>query len=456
MIDMRHERRTTMHRAPAAALALLAVLALAPARAGAACNHDGQRAGAEECDGADLGGFRCTDLCFDGGTLACSGSCTFDTAGCCGCGNGRLEKAPQYPCNEVCDGTDLDGKTCQTITPPYVEGGTLGCKATCDEFDRSACWHCGNGRKEGPEACDGSDFGGAGLDQCTGPWPEHGGPLACTAGGAASDPATQWPNGCTIDRQFCWVCGNGVIDPGTYVIDGRTLQEQCDDGNLVEGDGCSATCQRECGDGIVQLGESCDDGNAVANDGCTSCGGDIWYFGGNAESWDQCTMRWAVEAPYAAGSQAAVSQQANGFTVTCRDGVAPCDRDASANQCTFLVFYCMNRNALQIGACFPNNIDLLEILPATTLDSAGRATVLASFDDTFRRIGGATTVTLTGTAVDPEPAVTQRSMCGALSVVVPRSAGASGTRVLALRATENLAPSPNRTDTDQVTFVCQP
>ena len=31
------------------------------------------------------------------------------------------------------------------------------------------------------------------------------------------------------------VCGNGIIESG----------EQCDDGNLVDGDGCSSTCQIE-------------------------------------------------------------------------------------------------------------------------------------------------------------------------------------------------------------------
>ncbi len=34
----------------------------------------------------------------------------------------------------------------------------------------------------------------------------------------------------------CNVCGNGIVDPG----------EQCDDGNNISGDGCSATCQKEC------------------------------------------------------------------------------------------------------------------------------------------------------------------------------------------------------------------
>jgi serine protease AprX len=36
----------------------------------------------ESCDGADLDGESCTSLEYTGGTLACSGSCTFDTSGC--------------------------------------------------------------------------------------------------------------------------------------------------------------------------------------------------------------------------------------------------------------------------------------------------------------------------------------------------------------------------------------
>jgi cysteine-rich repeat protein len=49
--------------------------------------------------------------------------------------------------------------------------------------------------------------------------------------------------------------------------------ETCDDGNTVDGDGCSHRCIIEaCGDGLVQfgLGETCDDGNTVSGDGCDS------------------------------------------------------------------------------------------------------------------------------------------------------------------------------------------
>jgi cysteine-rich repeat protein len=57
------------------------------------------------------------------------------------------------------------------------------------------------------------------------------------------------------------LCGNGVVDPG----------EVCDDGNIMNGDGCSSDCKSKeaCGNGIVDPGEVCDDGNTVNG----QCGG---------------------------------------------------------------------------------------------------------------------------------------------------------------------------------------
>ena len=50
------------------------------------------------------------------------------------------------------------------------------------------------------------------------------------------------------------VCGDKLVQAGV---------EQCDDGNLTPGDGCSATCKLElmtCGNGQVNQGERCDPG----------------------------------------------------------------------------------------------------------------------------------------------------------------------------------------------------
>lgn len=72
-------------------------------------------------------------------------------------------------------------------------------------------------------------------------------------------------------------CGNGVL----------TEDEACDDGNALDADGCSASCQRvepgfscptpgqpcipfaRCGDGVQVPPELCDDGNRSAGDGCS-------------------------------------------------------------------------------------------------------------------------------------------------------------------------------------------
>lgn len=78
-------------------------------------------------------------------------------------------------------------------------------------------------------------------------------------------------------------CGDGVIGAG----------ESCDDMNAASGDGCGATCQLEggafecpteggpcvpvaCGDGRLFQAradgfEECDDGNGIDSDGCTAC-----------------------------------------------------------------------------------------------------------------------------------------------------------------------------------------
>jgi cysteine-rich repeat protein len=83
---------------------------------------------------------------------------------------------------------------------------------------------------------------------------------------------------CPKDGARCvFVCGNGDRAAGI---------KGCDDGNLLAGDGCSPTCTIEpgwicpvgkpcvrviCGDGIRMGNEECDDGNAVNGDGCSGC-----------------------------------------------------------------------------------------------------------------------------------------------------------------------------------------
>lgn len=54
-------------------------------------------------------------------------------------------------------------------------------------------------------------------------------------------------------------CGDFVEDRG----------EECDDGNVANGDGCDSNCTvPRCGNGIVGAGEECDDQNAFNTEAC--------------------------------------------------------------------------------------------------------------------------------------------------------------------------------------------
>ena len=71
---------------------------------------------------------------------------------------------------------------------------------------------------------------------------------------------------CAAVQQICIIndCGDGIVQSS----------EKCDDGNILDGDGCAANClsQETCGDGVLNsaAGEICDDGNTTGGDGCAS------------------------------------------------------------------------------------------------------------------------------------------------------------------------------------------
>lgn len=60
-------------------------------------------------------------------------------------------------------------------------------------------------------------------------------------------------------EQACvYICGDGV----------KQGPEECDDGNAVDGDGCSSECKISavCGNGVPEPGEECDDGEGQGDD----------------------------------------------------------------------------------------------------------------------------------------------------------------------------------------------
>ena len=134
------------------------------------------------------------------------------------------------------------------------------CTAGCDD----GCPGCGDGNLDLGEECDdgNNDDGDDCNADCTLP----------NCGDGILDPLEECDEGgetatcdddCTLPD-----CGDGNLN--------ETASEECDDGNNVSCDECSAICEHEiglvCGDGGLntECGEECDDGNNEDGDGCAS------------------------------------------------------------------------------------------------------------------------------------------------------------------------------------------
>ena len=113
----------------------------------------------------------------------------------------------------------------------------------------------------------------------------------CGDGVVDSDRGEECDDGNVLDGDGCdsmcliegaGVCGDGVVDPG----------EECDDGNTTDGDGCDSACLIEgagvCGDGVVDPGEECDDGNTTAAMAATTCV--CW------RAWASVVTAWSIRA----------------------------------------------------------------------------------------------------------------------------------------------------------------
>ncbi|MFH1620790.1 MAG: IPT/TIG domain-containing protein [Patescibacteria group bacterium] len=152
--------------------------------------------------------------------------------------------------NSTCGNSDNlgDGKDCDDGNTTSNDGCSALCLHEGSEPSNKIFSVCGNTILEPGETCERSDVmspfpGGCNSKTCL-----HTGKLACTA----------------PTNSNC--CGNGNLDSG----------EDCDDRNLKNGDGCSASCLFEgsspayykgnvlspsfCGNGILERGEQCEVG----------------------------------------------------------------------------------------------------------------------------------------------------------------------------------------------------
>jgi len=197
---------------------------------------DGMVEGMEECEDVDLAGQTCVSQGFAGGTLACTGACTFDTSGCYFCGDGSIDPGEQ------CDAPALGGLTCASFD---FAGGNLACTGACT-YDTSDCYFCGDGVANPGEDCDDLDFNG----QTCATQGFGGGLLACN-------------DTCAFDTSDCYVCGDGVANPGED-CDGLDLIGQTCAGQGFSGGylGCDGACNYDTS-GCCISGTIIDFGNPV-------------------------------------------------------------------------------------------------------------------------------------------------------------------------------------------------
>ena len=234
--------------------------------AGWVCPKPGSPCKAAPSCGDGIVSAALNEVCDDGNQKdgdGCSGDCKVKGAGCI-CTPGSLCKCPVIACG---NGTVEGSEACD-------DGNTKagdGCSSTCTietgydcPFTNAPCVaKCGDGIVLAPmEQC---DPGVAGTAQ------------ACSS-------TCKWNPGWACNGSSCHQtkCGDKIVE-GT---------ESCDNGTNTVGSGCSPTCRKEpscnsgtgtctsiCGDGLVMPAQpdgpvmpagACDDGNTVNGDGCSS------------------------------------------------------------------------------------------------------------------------------------------------------------------------------------------
>ncbi|MBI4126665.1 MAG: DUF4215 domain-containing protein [Deltaproteobacteria bacterium] len=286
---------------------------------------DGIPDSGEQCDDGDgIDSDECTNACqlarcgdsirgldeecdFGGvDTTTCNANCTYVA-----CRDGYFNEVAEQ-CERDFDTTGSCDDDC-TVT--VCGDGLVNDRAgeTCDD-NNNVTESCAYGERT-CEVCASNCQEGLGITSFCGDGDENGSDEQCDDGNLVDTDACT--NTCQDAR-----CGDGFVGPG----------EACDDGNEVNTDMCTNACQSpRCGDGFIQSGEACDDGDAVNSDTSAntcrstcrlpSCGDGVTDEGegcddGNIDDSDAC-LRTCVSATCGDGAvQSATEQCDNGTGIS--------------------------------------------------------------------------------------------------------------------------------------------
>ena len=252
----------------------------------------------------DAGPDPCGDAC--GPDLRCV---ELDGEWYCGqCALGETQDCPQCPGSTQNCGADLYWERCEC--PGCGEGPLCGPGLECIEVDgASFCGicrpgderNCSNGCGPGVETCQNDLFWG----RCTPtapvtclPGDELPCDSQCGAGHMECDTATcEWSGQCVPDALIQCLPGTTTsCTAGISCAGNQTCLDSCNWSECVPVTEC-----HECGDNVVDDGEDCDDGNLVPGDGCSDfC---EWE---DARPFQSCQCRAGAGVPGPAGAAAAL------------------------------------------------------------------------------------------------------------------------------------------------------
>ena len=220
----------------------------------------------EECDGTNLNERSCISLGYDGGSLSCN-LCSYNFA----CSYDQT----------ICLNFDFDDDGDVELDDRNFILSNIGiCDVavdqTCAEYDLN-----GNGgvdtQDSGLFSAYISSYGAGVATEC--PY----GQLSCNDCNSPSDGSGT----CLLGQPNPNGCGDGNM--GNTPGDAEDIAEECDYGDILNGDGCSATCQIEipptssCGNNLKETGETCD-GTDLNSQSCSLLG----YTSGDLSCLETC------------------------------------------------------------------------------------------------------------------------------------------------------------------------